>query len=234
MKRATTVAVLVVVLATSPAAIAVESRDRVIDATLVGDGTSAVRKESPSPAGRKQEQKYFSVALKIDTLFPTNRVSSTVAATVDLRYILPVHDNRISLGVEAGWYSMYGSGKGIDPGIGVYEYTYYMNNVPIFVGPAYELPIPGLDGTPFDIYVSGGFAMVVSRASGFIFGGNTYASGTALGWYGGAGAEFNIWIGRILCEVRHQSVKTDYGLPQNINAGDLGGTHLYAGYRFVL
>ncbi|MBI5527612.1 MAG: outer membrane beta-barrel protein [Deltaproteobacteria bacterium] len=208
--------------------------DRVITARREGGDAAAVEKAAPAPAEKKRAQKYFSSALKIDTLFPTNRVSSTVAVTVDLRYILPVHENRISLGVETGWYSMYGSGKGIDPGIGVYDYTYYMNNIPIFIGPAYELPIPGLDKTPFNVFVSGGFAMVVSRASGFMFGGNTYTSGTALGWYGGAGAEFDIWIGRILCEVRYQSVRTDYGLPQNMDAGDLGGTHLYAGYRFVL
>lgn len=216
--------------------------DRVIEA-----GTPAIIKgrppaAAPAPAATAasarpvepaRSQRYFSAALKVDCLVPSLAVTTTVAVTVELRYLLPFHENRLSLGVEAGWYALQGGGTAHDADLGDYDYSYYINNIPIFVGPAYELPIPGLDRTPFDLFVSGGFAMVISRSHGVAFSSRSNASGIGLGYYVGAGAELNIWIGRILAEVRYTSALTDYGLPQQGGSGDLGGTNIYAGYRFV-
>jgi hypothetical protein len=214
--------------------------DRVIEA-----GTPAIGKGRPppspapaaaapaAPAEAPRRQRYFSAALKVDCLVPPRDVSATVAVTVELRYLLPFHDNRLSLGVEAGWYALRGSGKGSDADLGSYEYSYFIHNVPIFIGPAYELPIPGLDRTPFDLFVGGGFAMVISRSSGTAFGGSADASGIGLGYYAGAGAELHAWIGRVLVEARYTSAWTDYDLPQEGGKGDLGGVNIYAGYRFI-
>jgi hypothetical protein len=189
---------------------------------------------SASVAASARKQKYFSAALKVDALVPPRDVSATVAVTVELRYILPFHDNRLSLGVEAGWYALQGSGKATDPELGEYAYAYYINNIPIFIGPAYEIPIPGLEKTPFDVFASAGFAMVISSSSGIAFESRSHANATALGWYGGAGAEFDIWIGKILGELRYTNAWTDFGLPQEGGNGDLGGINIYVGYRITI
>jgi hypothetical protein len=197
-----------------------------------------VEKKKAPPVAAKQparKNRYFSAAIKIDALVPPRDVSATVAVTVELRYLLPFHENRLSLGAEVGWYALSGSGTAHDADLGDYRYNYYMNNIPIFIGPMYELPIPGLDKVGLDIFLSGGFAMVISRTSGLAFGTRNHAGGTALGYYAGAGIEYNLWIGRILAEFRYNSAWTDFGLPQEGGkSGDLGGMNVFVGWRFVI
>lgn len=176
------------------------------------------------------KERYFSSALKVNILVPTSRLDSTYAFSLDLKYISPLLQNRLAFGVEVGYYPLSGSGKNLDPEIGLFDYSFSITNIPLFIGSEYLLPL----SLPVGIYVDGGFAMVFSYATSKVFGGESYTDGIAYGYYLGAGAQISPGYGYIISELRYSSVYIKYDTKTDEGAtGNMGGTGLFIGYKLV-
>lgn len=208
-------------------------QDRVIVAERVEKVVPPVVEERREPIRQdeKREIRYFSCAIKANILLPTSRVDSTYALSLDLKYISPLLSNRLSFGVEVGYYPLSGGGKNTDPQIGLYDYSFSITNIPIFIGAEYLLPVKGV---PVGIFVDGGGAILLSYATSKTFGGEGYTDGIAYGYYVGAGAQMSPGYGYIISELRLLSgyLRYDTGVDMG-STGNIGGTSLYVGYKLV-
>jgi|GEM_PF-6307477 len=176
-------------------------------------------------------QKYFSAALKANILVPTSKVDSTFALSLDLKYISPLLNNRLAFGVEAGYYPLSGSGKNMDAQIGLFDYSFSITNIPIFIGAEYLLPIRKI---PIGIFVNGGTTIVLSYSTSKVFAGESYTDGVAYGYYLGTGAEICPGYGFIISELRYSSAYLKYDTKVDLgDTGNIGGTNLYLGYKLV-
>jgi hypothetical protein len=208
--------------------------EKVIVAERVTDKKLEVeeKKSISEPAKEStNEKKYFSVALKANVLIPTSRVDSTYAFSLDLKYISPLLNNRLAFGVEAGYYPLSGSGKNLDSEIGLFDYSFSITNIPIFIGAEYLLPIKNI---PVGIFVNGGGAIVLSYSTSKVFDGESYSDGIAYGYFLGAGAQISPGYGFIISEIRYSSAYLKYDTKVDIGErGNLGGSSLYIGYKLV-
>ncbi|MGB9600944.1 MAG: hypothetical protein ACPL7I_10365, partial [Myxococcota bacterium] len=178
------------------------SSEKVIIAERVTDKKPLVEERRVVKEEEKGAKRYFSVALKANVLVPTSRVDSTYAFSLDLKYISPLLHNRLAFGVEAGYYPLSGSGKNLDAEIGLFDYSFSITNIPIFIGAEYLLPIKNI---PVGIFVNGGGSIVLSYSTSKVFEGESYSDGIAYGYFLGAGAQISPGYGFIVSEIRYSS-----------------------------
>jgi hypothetical protein len=196
--------------------------------------SQAQEKEETAGEAETAGTKIFSAGLKAGLLKATGEVDSTVAFNADLRSIIPVplFQRNLAFGIEAGWYPYSGGGTQKDPLIGIYDFSWKMNLVPIYAGFTYHLP---LSIPLIGIFGTGGFAMNLAYAESRMFDRTTAKSGTAYGFYAGCGAEMKFGPGYLLGEYRFTNIRTNFDLPDfNKKAGDLGGHNILVGYRIFL
>ncbi len=189
-------------------------------------------KKETVPADRL---KYVSAALKADLTVPRGVVDTTYAFHLELSYILPWWNPHLAFGVSAGYYPLSGKGQNIDNQIGLYDYSWEIKSIPVFIGPSVYYGIGGLDW--LKIFAETGFAMVFSFSDGYTFNGRTEASDTAFGYYGGVGASFSIpyleRYGSVFTQFKYTGAFLDYNYPEfNDKPGDLGGFSVLIGYRY--
>ncbi len=215
------------------APIPVKKEEKVIVAEKVSDKKPVITAENKEVSHKRPAEKtrYFSAALKANVLIPTSRVDSTYALSLDLKYISPLLNNRLAFGIEAGYYPLSGSGKNMDPQIGLFEYSFSITNIPVFIGAEYLLPLNAL---PLGIYVNGGYAMVFSYSTSKVFEGESYTDGIAYGYYLGSGVQISPGYGFIISELRYSSAYLKYDTKVDIGeTGNVGGTNFYIGYKLV-
>ncbi|HEY3452744.1 MAG TPA: hypothetical protein VGK67_40740 [Myxococcales bacterium] len=214
-----------------------------------------------APAAPTSRAIGLDVAIKIAALVPSGKTSRATAAadggttaskaafftgTLGLRYGFPFLDRALSLGVEAGYYRLAGSGTRTfanDPDFGpAMSYRWRSDAVPVLVGLAFRLPIP----IPVKFSPSVGFAAVWVRPV------TTYEApdGTqvadspqpawALGFYAGLEVGLKLGPGSLVVEGRYVNARTDLGFKgiysdaYNRDLGDVQGANILAGYRFEL
>lgn len=210
-----------------------KEREREIIAHKVEDKKPEATAEKSVVSENKQpvKIKYFSAALKVNILMPMSRVDSTYALSLDLKYISPLLNNRLAFGIEAGYYPLSGSGKNVDQQIGLFDYSFNITNIPVFIGAEYLLPLNKL---PFGVYVDGGYAMVFSYSTSKVFGGESYTDGIAHGYYLGSGVQVSPGYGFVISELRYSSAYLKYDTKVDIGeTGNVGGANFYIGYKLV-
>ncbi len=175
---------------------------------------------------------YVSVAVKADMTAPIARVNPGFGAHLDVRYILPWMNPWFTVGVDAAWYRLSGEGTQVDPQIGLYDYSWVIDSVPVTVGAAVEIDKP----LQWLVFIGGvGFSTVWARSNGDLFGGNTFAEDVAFGYVVYAGLEFRFlpW-GGVTVEYRHSGFFLDFDYPHlNKEVGDIGGAMVLVGYKYT-
>ncbi|MCX7943089.1 MAG: hypothetical protein N2746_01080 [Deltaproteobacteria bacterium] len=216
-----------------------EDKEKVVVAQKVEDRKPEISVDKKETVEAKKEIKeeiklrYFSVATKLNILVPAGKVDLTYAFSLDLKYISPLLKNRLSFGAEVGYYPLSGNGKNIDPELGVFDYSFSITNIPVFIGVEYLLPLKRL---PIGVYTNGGYAMVFSYSTSRLFGGERYTDGIAYGYYIGVGSDIPLGYGFLLTELRFSSayLKYNYNVKgESGESGNIGGTNFYVGYKLV-
>ena len=197
---------------------------------------TAVEEKAAAPEQQAEEEKeplnYFSLAVKADMTAPLSKVDPGFGAHIDLRYILPWMNPWFTVGVDAAWYRLAGKGTQTDPQIGLYDYSWVIDSVPVNIGAAIEIDKPL---KWFVIIAGGGFSLVWARSNGDMFGGNTFAEDIAYGYYVHAGIEFRFLpYGGVTVEYRHSGFFLDFNYPElNEKVGDIGGMMVLVGYKYT-
>ena len=161
-----------------------------------------------------------------------SRVDPGFGAHLDIRYILPWVNPWLTVGVDAAWYRLSGKGTQTAPQIGLYDYSWVIDSVPINIGMAVEIdkPLKWLV-----MIAGGGFSLVWARSTGDLFEGNTFAEDLAYGYYLHAGVEFRFLpYGGVTVEYRHSGFFLDFNYPElNEKVGDIGGAMVLVGYKYT-
>lgn len=180
----------------------------------------------------KKKKNYVSIAVMGNVTVPTGKADATWAVHGKLHYIFPFWNPHLSFGAEAGYYTLKGKGSNIDPQAGLYDYSWKIDTVPLFIGLALDYPMlsPVLFFT-----AEAGFAMVFAWSEGSSFGGNSSAEDIAYGWYAGVGADARFGVfGGITFEARYTGMLLDFEYPAfNESPGDLGGISFLLGYKII-
>lgn len=190
------------------------------------------KKEEPTEEKKEERPLYFSIAAKADMTAPMAQVDPGFGAHLDIRYILPWVNPWLSVGVDAAWYRLSGKGTQTDPQIGLYDYSWVIDTVPINIGVAVEIDEP-LKWLVF--IVGAGGSVVWARSEGDLFGGNSFAEDFAYGYYAHAGLEFRFLpFGGVTIEYRHTGYFLDFNYPElNEKVGDIGGAMVLVGYKYT-
>jgi hypothetical protein len=187
-------------------------------------------KEKKEP--QKQKTKYVCAAVMANVTVPTGKADATWAIHGKLHYIFPFWNPHLSIGAEAGYYTLKGKGTNLDPQSGLYDYSWKIDTVPLFIG--LELDYPIIPNLLF-FHAGGGFAAVFAWSEGSSFGGKSSAKDVAYGWYAGLGADLRFGIfGGITFEARYTGMLLDFEYPQfNKENGDIGGLSFLLGYKYI-
>jgi len=191
-----------------------------------------VKKEPEKEKDVESKKKYFSIAALANLTVPTGNADATWAIHARLHYIFPFWNPHLSFGVEAGYYTLKGKGSSLDPEAGLYDYSWKVDTVPLFIGLGLEYPI-----IKKLLYFTGsaGFATVFAWSQGQSFGGTTKTNDIAYGWYAGLGAEVRFGVfGGIALEARYNGMLLDFDYPNyNKDMGDIGGLNILLGYKYT-
>lgn len=192
---------------------------------------SEVKTEKTEPEKSKKKN-YVYAAVMGNVTVPTGNADATWAVHAKLHYIFPFWNPHLSFGVEAGYYSLKGKGSSIDPQAGLYDYSWRVDTVPVFIGLALDYPIIS---PVFFFTGEAGFAMVFAWSEGSSFGGNSSSEDIAYGWYAGLGADVRFGVfGGITFEARYTGMLLDFEYPAfNDKPGDLGGLSFLLGYKYI-
>ncbi|HUU02112.1 MAG TPA: hypothetical protein VM425_11770 [Myxococcota bacterium] len=165
-----------------------------------------------------------SLGLKFGQISPFQKVGGTTyTGSLDVRYILPVWDGRLTIGVEGGFYQYKMSVNNANRDISLMV-------IPIALQVFYRLPIHAI----IEPYVGlGGDVFVCMGEDKSSNGDFTYFSGTkfVFGGHLTAGLEAEVGPGFILAEVRAGISFGDPGAWDNNPS--ISGLLAVAGYRFV-
>jgi hypothetical protein len=137
-----------------------------------------------------------------------------------------------TIGVDVAWYRLAGKGTQTDPQIGLYDYSWVIDSVPVNIGAAIEINKP----LKWLVMIGGmGFSTVWARSNGDMFGGNTFAEDVAFGYYLHVGLEFRFLpYGGVTVEYRHSGFFLDFNYPElNEKVGDIGGAMVLIGYKYT-
>ncbi len=203
-----------------------------------GDTAAPVENIAPEPeagAGRVEQDapeaeggKVFAIGVKAGEITPLQNIgSASFKVGLDLRYVLPVFDGRLSLGLEAGYHS-YSAAIG-------YDNTATKTNldlqiIPISLQLYYRIPL----GTFLEPFVGAGADLVIGFAEvGYQGDGDSRSDGSAIGFGGhvNAGLEAELGPGFLVLEVRAGMSNIDLEVIDNVNAS---GIAVMAGYRFEI
>lgn len=190
------------------------------------------RKEEPSEEKKEKRPLYFSIAAKADMVVPVSRVNPGFGMHLDARYIFPWLNPWLTVGVDVAWYRLSGKGTQIDSQIGLYDYSWVIDTVPVNIGIALEIDKP----LPWIVFIVGaGGSVVWARSRGDLFDGNTFAADVAYGYYANAGLEFRFLpYGGITVEYRHTGYFLDFDYRQlDREVGDIGGAMVLVGYKYT-
>jgi len=136
------------------------------------------------------------------------------------------------LKIERFRYTLKGKGTNLDPQSGLYDYSWKIDTVPLFIG--LELDYPMIKNLLF-FHAGGGFAAVFAWSEGSSFGGKSSAKDVAYGWYAGLGADLRFGIfGGVTFEARYTGMLLDFEYPEfNKENGDIGGLSFLLGYKYI-
>jgi hypothetical protein len=200
------------------------------EAEITESDKSEKEKEEKKKPVHKEPAKYVSAMVLANLTVPTGKADATWAVHARLHYILPFWNPYLSFGAEAGYYTLKGKGTNIDPQAGLYDYSWRVDTLPLFIGFAVEYPVirPVLH-----FFAEAGFAAVFAWSEGSSFGGKSSAKDVAYGWYGGIGTEIRFGVfGGIVLQGRYTGMLLDFEYPQyNEKPGDIGGISVLLGYR---
>jgi hypothetical protein len=181
-----------------------------------------VKKPAPAPPSA-----VVSIGLKGGQISPLQQIAGTTfTGSLDIRYILPVFDGRLTLGVEAGYYPY--TLVLTDP----WDQEISLSVVPISLQLFYRLPL----GTFIEPFLgAGGDIFIWFGESKRHSDGEKHASGSGLGFGGhvAAGLEAEVGPGFIVAEVRagisFAFLKVPVGWEETPN---ISGLATLVGYRF--
>jgi hypothetical protein len=166
----------------------------------------------------------------------------------------PWLDRAFAVGVESGIYPLFGKGRREmpnDPDFPVTDYRWEMLSIPIFAGLSYRPALPALfKWWPLKLRLApeAGFAAVFTSITSYYKVGaapevqEPAQSGWALGFYLGLEGAFPVGPGDIVANVRYVNARTDLAFqkiyadppqPWNQGLGDVQGTNVLAGYRYM-
>lgn len=180
--------------------------------------------KKPAPAAPAA---VMSVGLKGGQISPLQKIAGTTyTGSLDIRYILPVFDGRLSVGVEAGYYPY--TLVLTDP----YDQEINLSVVPIALQLFYRLPL----GTFIEPFLGvGGDVFIWFGDSKRHSDGQEYGSGSGVGFGGhvAAGLEAEVGPGFVVAEVRvgvsFAFLKVPVGWEETPN---ISGLSTLVGYRF--
>ena len=189
-----------------------------------------IKEEVPETPAKSSDVKYVSAGVFANLTVPTGKADATWAVHGRLHYILPFWNPHLSFGVEAGYYTLKGKGTNLDPQAGLYDYSWRVDTMPLFIGFNVEYPVTA---PILHLFAEAGFAAVFAWSEGSSFGGKSSAKDVAYGWYGGIGTEIRFGVfGGIVLQGRYTGMLLDFDFPQyNESPGDLGGISILLGYR---
>lgn len=188
--------------------------------------SGAGRVEQGAPAA--EDGKVFAIGVKAGEITPLQSIgSASFKVALDLRYVLPVFDGRLSLGLEAGYHS-YSAAIGYDNS--ATETHLDLRIIPISLQLYYRIPL----GTFLEPFVGAGADLVIGFAEvGYRGDGDSRSDGSAIGFGGhiNAGLEAELGPGFLVLEVRAGMSNIDLEVIDNVNAS---GVAVMAGYRFEI
>jgi len=206
-----------------------KSGDKKLALDTSGTGVRTIETKAPEPPeiekkGEAESIPVVSLGLKFGQISPLQKVGGTTyTGSLDVRYILPVWEGRLTLGVEAGYYNY-------EMAVTTERRDISMMIIPIALQIFYRLPIHtfiepyvGLGG---DVFVCMGedknsdTDFTYSSQTAFVFGGHIVA-----------GLEAELGPGFLLAEVRAGMSFGDPGVWEN--NPNIYGLLAVAGYRFV-
>ncbi len=197
----------------------------------------------PAPSGAPHRPTLLP-GIRAALLVPTSQINLTGSVALELQWRSSVHDRRLGLSLDVGWYRLAGEGSQIDPAMGVFDYYWSAHGIPVHLGLVYEPPVqallaPLLPGLwPF---VESGMALVPAisygtfmNENGHVFLEDNPGYGLAFGLYLGAGAAHPLGPGEITALYRWTTAYTDMNYPWiNPEAGDIHGSQVFVGYRLT-
>ncbi len=178
--------------------------------------------EQPAP---QVAVSFMSVGAKLGQISPLQGIGATsFTVALDLRYVLPVFDGRLTLGIEAGYHQYSGVLHQSTT-----ETTLDITVVPISLQLFYRIPL----GMFIEPFIGVGGDLFLSWAEvGYANDPGSATSGSAVGFGGhvSAGAEAKLGPGYLLVEVRAGISNVDFDdVVSNVN---VSGLSTVAGYRF--
>ncbi|MFW6369257.1 MAG: hypothetical protein ACOC0J_01595 [Myxococcota bacterium] len=207
------------------------------------DERASARGEEPSapsfvPGG---DIPAFLLHARLGVLVPNAALGPTGSAALGLQWRSSLHDRRLGLSLDAGWYPLSGEGSREDPEIGTYHFSWSAHAAPIHLGVMWE-PVWLSSPSSFGAFFEGGLTgvMLFTRAtlrndSDHVFMRDGGGRGLALGLHAGAGLAFRAGPGEIQAMARWATALTDMGYPStNPSPGDPGGLEILLGYRLGL
>jgi hypothetical protein len=190
---------------------------RVIEIKPEGSEPEGITEKAPG-----KPSAVISVGLKGGQITPMQKVGTTTpTGSLDLRYILPVFDERLTLGVEGGFYQ--------------YKITVADERelslmvIPVSLNLFYRIPL----GTFLEPFVGlGGDVFICFGEDKQIPGGFVWnsSSGVAFGAHASAGIEAKLGPGFLLVEVRGGM---SFGAAAVWEKANISGVSTMVGYRFV-
>lgn len=187
-------------------------------------GAGQLEREAPEPKGGK----VFAIGIKAGEITPLQNIgSASFKVALDLRYVLPVFDGRLSLGLEAGYHG-YSAAIGYDNS--ATKTNLDLRFIPISLQLYYRIPL----GTFLEPFVGAGADLIVGFAEvGYQGDGDSRSDGSAIGFGGhvNAGLEAELGPGFLVLEVRAGMSNIDLEVIDDVNAS---GVAVMAGYRFEI
>jgi hypothetical protein len=177
---------------------------------------------------KKSQKNLFSLAFKVDLTVPTSQIDTTYALHLEMRYYVI---KNLSIGLDLGYYPMSGEGQNLDSQIGLYDYSWNINSIPLYLGVNYSIPV----FKNILIEAQGGFSAVFAFSKGETFNGSNEVSDVAYGYYLGAGVILKLGsAGDVIGELRYTGMYLDFNYPEfNEKLGDMGGKSILVGYRYI-
>ena len=168
---------------------------------------------------------YVSVAGMGGLIKPTADVDPTYTGSIELRGHLPWLDGAFSLGVEGGYYSLYGDGEAHHSLLDTYPFTYDIRVVPFRGHVVYSL-FPRGRLVPF---VGGGYTFALVNSHSVVFDGDDYRDATSHGVHAFIGLEYALGPGNLVASLRHSYLPAELvSSTDNVGGGDLS-----VGYRLL-
>jgi len=190
---------------------------RVIEIKPEGSEPEGVTKKAPSKVSA-----VVSVGLKGGQITPLQKVGTTTpTGSLDLRYILPVFDGRLTIGAEGGFYQ--------------YKITIADERevslmvIPVSLNLFYRIPL----GTFLEPFVGlGGDVFICFGEDKQIPGGHVWneGNGIAFGAHASAGIEAKLGPGFLVVEVRGGM---SFGAAAVWEKANISGVSTLVGYRFI-